>query len=306
MVDAALGLILIGLALQVISGRHLFRSIVFYIAFGLVMAIIWARLGSVDLALADAALGAGLVGALMMVAFRRLVEFEPVQTPDAGARRSSLVPLIALFSGALVAALGFAALPVSAVPDRAGVQVMAHLAEVELGNPVSAVVLVFRGFDTLIEMLVLLTAFLGARVVTEPQSGLAQSLYAYELPLVRTLLALAVPLVLLVSVHLVWIGADRPGGAFQAGSMLAGAGVLLLLTGRLVPLAGSSALQRGVLVLGVLGLMLLVVVPMLTGAVPMAYLGRASLLAAEVAMMMSIALTLSLLFAGAPGARAVR
>lgn len=306
LVDIMLGLILVGLAVQVISGRHLFRSIVFYIAFGLVMAMIWARLGALDLALADAALGAGLVGALMMVAFRRLVEYEPVQTPDAGVRSSRLVPLIAVFSGGLVAALGFAALPGAVIPERAGAQVMEHLPELGLGNPVAAVVLVFRGFDTLIEMMVLLTAFLGARVVAEPRMDLAASLDAYDLPLVRTLLALAVPVVFMVAAHLVWIGADQPGGAFQAGSMLAASGVLLLLTGRVVPAAVSTSLQRSVLVAGAAALLLLVLVPVTVGGEPMAYLGRGSLLAAEIAMMMSITLTLSLLFAGAPAARVAR
>ncbi|MDT8439038.1 MAG: hydrogenase subunit MbhD domain-containing protein [Wenzhouxiangellaceae bacterium] len=306
LVDAALGLILVGLALQVISGHQLFRSIVFYVAFGLVMAMIWARLGALDLALADAALGAGLVGALMMVAFRRLVEFEPVQTADAGARDSTLVPVVALLSAALVAALGFSALPVADIEGRAGELALARLDELGLGNPVAAVVLVFRGFDTLIEMLVLLTAYLGARVVAEPRTRLAEPVQAYELPLVRSLLAVIVPIVMLVAFNLLWIGADHPGGAFQAGSMLAAAGVLLLLTGRLLPVERSTWLTRLALMLGVAALLLLVLAPMLAGHVAMAYAGRGALLAAEAAMMMSITLTLTLLFAGAPAVRVLR
>ncbi len=50
----------------------LFRAIVLFIAFGLLMALAWVRLDAPDVALAEAAIGAGLTGALLLGALARL------------------------------------------------------------------------------------------------------------------------------------------------------------------------------------------------------------------------------------------
>ncbi|MBL38963.1 MAG: hypothetical protein CMP07_11195 [Xanthomonadales bacterium] len=303
-IDVLLGLILVGLATQVAIGKHLFRAIVFYVAFGLAMALIWARLGAPDLALADAAIGAGLTGALMMVAFRRLVEIDPKQSQALVTRGSALAVVLAVLAAGMVATIGLTALSLERQPGDAGLQVLATLQETGLGNPITGVLLVFRGFDTLIEMAVLLTAFIGSRVITTRSRLSVTTVSGFELPLVRTLVAVILPLAVLIGMHLLWIGSDQPGGAFQAGSVLAGSGVLLLLTGTLLPASRSRALVRLALVAGVGALCLLVLAPLLQGDGPMAYLGRGSLLFAETAMMVSIAVTLTLLFAGSPSLKA--
>lgn len=300
-IDVLLGLILVGLATQVAVGQHLFRAVVFYVAFGLAMAVIWARLGAPDLALADAAIGAGLTGALMMVAFRRLVEFDPEQAQAQGNRSSALAAIIGVLAAGMVATIGLTALTMEDQPGRAGLEAMATLERTGLGNPITGVLLVFRGFDTLIEMTVLLTAFVGSRVVTTRSRLYVATIAGFQLPLVRTLVAVILPLAALIAMHLLWIGSDQPGGAFQAGSVLAGAGVLLLLTGTLLPVSKSRAFVRLALVAGVAALCVLVLAPMIEGGVAMAYLGRGSLLFAEAMMMISIATTLTLLFAGRPG-----
>jgi len=305
-VDVLLGLILVGLAAQVAIGEHLFRAIVFYVAFGLSMSVIWARLGAPDLALADAAIGAGLTGALMMVAFRRLVEIDPKQAQAQGTRSSALAVLIGVLAAGMVATIGLTALTLEQQPGRAGLQVMETLGDTGLGNPITGVLLVFRGFDTLIEMTVLLTAFVGSRVMTTRSRFYVATIAGFQLPLVRTLVAVILPLAALIAMHLLWIGSDQPGGAFQAGSVLAGAGVLLLLTGTLLPASKSRALVRLALVAGVASLCVLVLAPMLRGQVAMAYLGRGSLLFAEALMMVSIATSLTLLFAGRPSLKVGR
>ena len=55
---------LVVLALGSVTARDPFTGIVRYIAFGLLAALTWARLRAPDLALAEAAIGAGLTGAL--------------------------------------------------------------------------------------------------------------------------------------------------------------------------------------------------------------------------------------------------
>lgn len=57
---------LVWLAMQALLTRDLFKATVMYIVFGLVLALVWARLEAPDLALAEAAIGAGLTGALLL------------------------------------------------------------------------------------------------------------------------------------------------------------------------------------------------------------------------------------------------
>lgn len=78
---AAFDLLLAGSLLMLgaaaLFARGLFRAVIFFMVFGLLMAVTWARLEAPDIALAEAALGAGLTGALLMQALR---VFRPVTT----------------------------------------------------------------------------------------------------------------------------------------------------------------------------------------------------------------------------------
>ncbi len=49
-----------------LSSRELFRAVVMFIVFGLCMALVWARLQAPDIALAEAAIGAGITGVLLL------------------------------------------------------------------------------------------------------------------------------------------------------------------------------------------------------------------------------------------------
>jgi uncharacterized MnhB-related membrane protein len=69
--DLLLSLTLIALAIAVLTSREPRRAVILFIAFGLLLALVWARLRAPDVALAEAAIGAGLAGALMLAAARR-------------------------------------------------------------------------------------------------------------------------------------------------------------------------------------------------------------------------------------------
>ncbi|MBU0480384.1 MAG: DUF4040 domain-containing protein [Proteobacteria bacterium] len=70
--DLILCLTLVWLAWHVLSGRDLFTGVVLFISFGLLMALGWVRLQAPDVALAEAAIGSGLTGALFLSALRRM------------------------------------------------------------------------------------------------------------------------------------------------------------------------------------------------------------------------------------------
>ena len=70
--DIVLGLTLLWLAWRALTSEDLFKGIVLFIAFGLLMALAWVRLNAPDVALAEAAIGAGLTGALLLSALAKL------------------------------------------------------------------------------------------------------------------------------------------------------------------------------------------------------------------------------------------
>ena len=108
--------------------------------------------------------------------------------------------------------------------------VAAHLADSGVSHPVTAVLLNYRGYDTLLEIAVLLLALLAILAVVG-ESPASPSHAAH--PVLQTLGRLATPLMIVVATYLLWAGAFRPGGAFQAGAVLAAAAVLLHLVGLL-------------------------------------------------------------------------
>ncbi|MFZ5576104.1 MAG: Na(+)/H(+) antiporter subunit B [Pseudomonadota bacterium] len=70
--DLLLIVALVWSAARALTVADLFRGVVLLIVFGLLMALAWARLGAPDIALAEAAIGAGLTGALLLDAVGHL------------------------------------------------------------------------------------------------------------------------------------------------------------------------------------------------------------------------------------------
>ncbi|KAF0103376.1 MAG: Na+/H+ antiporter MnhB subunit-related protein [bacterium] len=155
-----------------------------------------------------------------------------------GPARLAVGGLAVALAGALAAAI--LDLPSAAVDLRGAVAMNLSASGVE--HPVTAVLLNFRGYDTLLEIAVLLLALLGMLAVAKPESG--GSPPAAADPMLRTLAGVAVPLMILAAGYLLWAGAHRPGGAFQAGAVLAAAAVLLHLAGRLPAWASPKRMLR--------------------------------------------------------------
>lgn len=71
-IDITLSLSLIWIAWRAIMARDLFKSVVFFITLGLILSLSWIRLNAIDIALAEAAIGAGLTGVLLLDAVDHL------------------------------------------------------------------------------------------------------------------------------------------------------------------------------------------------------------------------------------------
>ncbi len=70
--DIILCLTLVWLAWHILTSPDHFKAVVLFISFGLLMALAWVRLQAPDVALAEAAIGSGLTGALFLSALRRM------------------------------------------------------------------------------------------------------------------------------------------------------------------------------------------------------------------------------------------
>lgn len=97
-------------------------------------------------------------------------------------------------------------------------------------NPVTAVLLNFRSYDTLLEIAVLLIV----AIVMLPQATMSpsQSLISVQPSanaglIMSSLLRFLTPTLIIMGGYMLWTGAYSPGGAFQAGALIAGAGILI-------------------------------------------------------------------------------
>jgi multisubunit Na+/H+ antiporter MnhB subunit len=302
--ELALAAVALGLAAWIIAARETFAAVEGFVAYGLLLPLVWVRLDAVDVALTEAAISGGLGGVLLLGAAARLRATERLAAAERPRRILRLAA--ALVSATVAAAL---AAVVLFLPDPAPTlapAVAENTAATGLLNPVTNVLMAFRAMDTLLEKVVLLLALVGVwslapdrlwggrpgmRHQADPRGVLA--FVARLLP----------PLGIVIGVYVFWVGADCPGGAFQGGTILAAMWLLVTMAGltdtppigrrwlRLMLIAGPGVF----LVVGLGGLWL--------GdaflAYPAAY-AKPLILAIEIPMTLTIAVSLGLLMAGAP------
>ena len=294
--DIVLCALILGAALAAVSGRDPFAAVVFFVVYGVFIATAWLRLDAVNVALAEAAIGAGLTGVLLLGAVGRLARLREAAIP---ARPPGPRLLAALAAGGTALMLGWVFLTLPA-PGGLHAEVGRHLAVAGSENAVTAVLLNFRAWDTLLESIVLLAALIGIwalspdaawggrpGITQRTRSGGVLAQFGRVLP----------PIGLLVGVYLVWAGTKQPGGA-----VLAAVALLAMMAGRAAPPRVSAPGLRAALILG----------PAVVLAVGLAALaaGRflwlppehayALILGIEAALTVSIAVTLALMVIGPP------
>jgi len=299
--DTILVLLIVALAGGAMFCRQLPHAVMLFIAFGLMMALAWARLAAPDLALAEAAIGAGLTGALCFTALARY-QGKRLPTRIYASHRTSILrrftPL--LFVTLVVAMLLFTFWQIPMVsPSLIPALVNDNLPHSGVSHPVTAVLLNFRAWDTLLELVVLLLALLGAQqsaVVLPATKGWSLSVsWSKQLS----------PLLILLTGYLIWRGAAAPGGAFQAGALLASGAVVLRLNQQIPWLSWRNPWIRllslsGLLAFTFSGLMALWFTSNANWlAWPTAFAGGLILLI-EIFATLAIAITLTLLVVGEP------
>ncbi len=241
--DITLVILLLVLAWLTCAAQNVVRAITLFIALGLLLAIIWARLNAPDLALAEAVIGAGISGALLLSAIK--------DYPATSTQNQHSVSVKWLINGmtlALSIIMIWAIWHALKMSDgvRLSELVTSNVPDSGVSNPVTAVLLNFRAYDTLLELAVVLTAVLSILMLNKKRQVVAS-----DSPLLQSMTRWLVPLLVVTAGYLLWVGADAPGGAFQAGAMLAAAIILLHMTNPSLHQGFKLYLLRILLVAGI-------------------------------------------------------
>lgn len=364
--DLALAFGLLVTAYRALHTRALFTAVVFYIAFGMLMSIVWIRLRAPDLALAEAALGTGVMGAILLDAARAMEGGADPGAPEPRSRIGGTVAALACTAFAVILSvtllglgpgrfegMRFGVIPeitaggdprpagggadreadvdrAAATPAESGEATGAGSATAEQASaasptdlaglvainlpasgvtyPVTAVLLNFRGYDTLLEVTVLLLAvlgslvvFRGARVPSTTESVETVRVPGEISPVATGAARLLAPWGVLVGGYLLWLGSGAPGGAFQAGAVVGAAGVLLILAGEARQLSFESHWTRAALAVGTIVFLAVAIVSLVVTGTFLHYpSGRAGLaiVMIEGAVAIGVAASLVVLYAG--------
>ncbi len=304
-VDAGLALLILGLGLWIIAARSNFAAVVGFMTYGLMLALVWVRLTAVDVAMTEAALGAGLTGVLLLGAAARLPAEAPGGGPGAGLR-----VLVAVLCVGVAAALAGVVLSLPEPAPSLAPLVAENLPPTGVKNPVTGVLLAHRAIDTLLETVVLIPALIGVWALAADRAWGARPGALTPRPSSSSLTLLAQvlpPFGILVGVHLVWAGADEPGGKFQGAAVLAAMWVLVVMAGLADLPKVTNRLMRYTLVLGPLVFVAIGLAGIWTAgaflALPAGY-AKPLIVLIEVVLTLSVALMLGLLLAGPPKERA--
>lgn len=304
LLDACFAALTLAVAAYAIFARGVFEAVVAFISYGLLLALVWVRLHAVDVALTEAAIGSGVTGALLIGAASRLGDGNGAGGPGPLMKIIAALVCLAVTAGIAVAVLS---LPTPA-PTLAPLAVGA-LPATGLGNAVTGVLLAYRAIDTLLESVVLIFALVGVWSFARDAAwgGKPESPGAGADDGALTFIGqLLPPIGIIVGVHLVWTGANAPGGAFQGGTVLAAAWILVMVAG----LRDAPRTDRTWLRLALVGGPALFLAIGLAGhalagaflAYPEGY-AKPLILLIEAALTLSIAVALGLLALGAPARR---
>ncbi len=226
-------------ALAIVQTKNLFAAAMLSGIFSLLSAMVFFLLDAADVALTEAAVGAGISTVLFLGALALTAEHERPGT----AGRLAALGVVA----AVAALLVYATFDMPRLGDP-NAPAQLHVAPwylektpefIDVPNVVTAVLASFRGYDTLGETFVVFTAgigvmfLLGKAPVGQPKVSPAMTfagksgLRHYQIP--RVVGRLLIPFILLFALYVQFHGDFSPGGGFQAGVIVAASVVLYAL-----------------------------------------------------------------------------
>jgi len=222
-------------AFAIVRTPNLFVAVMLTGIFSLLLASNFFLLDAADVALTEAAVGAGISTVLFLGALALTAERETAPSSN------RLIALLAV--SVMVVAIIYATFdkPRFADPDA---PVHRHVAPwylektpdaIDIPNVVTAVLGSFRGYDTLGEVFVVYTAGIGVLFLLGKSTARRQEdlddaprgLRHYLIP--RVVGRMLIPFILLFGLYVQFHGDYGPGGGFQAGALIAASIILYAL-----------------------------------------------------------------------------
>lgn len=250
--------LLVIVALAIVNTRNLFVAVMLMSIFSLLMASNFFILDAADVALTEAAVGAGVTTVFFLSALTLTARREN-RTLNAGRG----IGLVVVTITTLLLLLATSDKPLLGDPEA---PVHQHVAPYYLENTyeqmgfpnvVTAVLSSYRGYDTLGEVFVVFVAAIGVLFILDARKGVGPEYEQPEKPglkhhlIPKAVGGLLIPFVLLFGFYVQFHGEYGPGGGFQAGAIVATAIILYaLLEGEKVALAAVPRSAQMALVVG--------------------------------------------------------
>lgn len=223
-------------AVATVVANNLFVASMWFGIFSLLMAANFFILDAADVALTEAAVGAGVSTVLFMGALSLTADRETIQ------KGRKMLPIAALAVVGIVLFVISFDQPRLGDPNAPG---HLHVAPwylektpeyINIPNVVTAVLASFRGYDTLGEVLVIFTAGIGVLSVLSFKPKKRESVSARQLgeeirgvqhhAVLRVVGKLIIPVLMLFGLLVQFHGKYSPGGGFSAGALFAAAVML--------------------------------------------------------------------------------
>lgn len=199
--------------------------------YSLLSASLFMVLDAVDVALTEAAIGAGISTILMLATVALTGEQE--QAP----RHTPLLPLLVVTATGAALIYGTLDMPHYGDPEAPAHRHVAQTylqntaGDIGVPNVVTSVLASYRGYDTLGEVTVIFTAGAGVLALlgcrTRKRDG--EDTGSRKLVVLRVIAKLFFPLILLFALYIQFHGDYGPGGGFQAGVIFATGFILYAL-----------------------------------------------------------------------------
>ena len=224
--------LLLIVAIAIVRTPNLFVAVMLSGIFSLLLASNFLLLDAADVALTEAAVGAGISTVLFLSALALTAERETAPTSS-----NRIIALIVVSVTIYAIILATFEEPRFADPSA---PVHQHIApwylettkeSIDIPNVVTAVLASFRGYDTLGEVFVVYTAGIGVLFLLgrntkrkiEPEKE-SSGLRHYMIP--RVVGRIVIPFILLFGLYVQFHGDYGPGGGFQAGALVAASIIL--------------------------------------------------------------------------------
>ena len=235
---------LVGTAIAVALTKKNLTAIIIFTTYSLVMSLVWIILKSPDLAVTEAAVGAGITSLLFYIVLNNLGELEEFknkrhQKKKENKNKKSYNFFGILFSTCIVALL---LITVNALPPYGGANNPAinevfhrYVGEAvnETGslNIVAAVILDYRAFDTFGEAVMLFTAAIAVLTLLKKDENEVRILQGKvgDDEILKIIVEILFPFLIMLGIYVVFNGHLSPGGGFSGGTIL-GAGLILYST----------------------------------------------------------------------------